>query len=54
MPVLGLESLTLTHPDADGLRAALDVLGAAGTDVEQGTERGMRVVLDTPRGVVEI
>jgi hypothetical protein len=32
----------------------LDVLGADGTDVEQGAERGMRAVLDTPAGAVEI
>jgi hypothetical protein len=54
MPVLGLESLTLTHPDADGLRAALGALGADGTDVEQGAERQMAAVLQTPRGTVEI
>lgn len=54
LPVLGLQSLTLTYPDADGLRAALDVLGAGGTDVEQGAERQMHAVLDTPHGAVEI
>lgn len=54
MPVLGLESLTLTHPDADGLRAALGVLGAAGTDVQSGATRGMRAVLQAPDGSVEI
>ena len=54
LPVLGLESLTLTHPDADGLQAALAALGADGTDVEQGAERQMAAVLQTPRGTVEI
>ena len=54
LPVLGLESLTLTHPDAGGLQAALAALGADGTDVEQGVERQMAAVLQTPRGTVEI
>ena len=54
LPVLGLGSLTLTHPEADGLRAALATLGADGTDVEQGETRQMSAVLQTPRGAVTI
>lgn len=54
MPVLTLESLTLTHSDPTALRPPLGVLGADGTDVEQGSEVGMSARLGTPNGTVTL
>lgn len=54
LPVLTLESLTLTHPDATGLRPHLGVLGASGTEVEEGPEPAMHAQLGTPNGTVTI
>ena len=57
LPTVRLVSLTLRHPDADGVAAALVALGLADTDqveLEQGASPEMRAMLDTPRGLVEL
>lgn len=47
---LELERLTLTHPDAEGLRAALAGLQDARVEIIRGPEAGLRAVLRGPEG----
>ncbi|HLR96794.1 MAG TPA: VOC family protein [Jiangellaceae bacterium] len=57
LPAVGLRSLTLRHPDVEGVAAALDALELTDRDVvalERGTSAEMEAVLDTPRGPVGI
>ncbi|MEU4702848.1 VOC family protein [Nonomuraea dietziae] len=53
LPRLTLAAFGAVTPDVEGLRAALDALGAE-LDVEEGPEVALRAVLDTPKGRVEL
>ena len=55
LPAVTLLSLTLTHPDPDAVRAALDAVDALDlvTTILQGPV-GLSVELETPRGLVRI
>jgi hypothetical protein len=52
-PGLRLRAMTLRHPHGEALRAALSSLGIDAS-VEPATHEGIRVELDTPRGVVSV
>ncbi|WP_214319521.1 VOC family protein [Nonomuraea sediminis] len=53
LPQLALASFTATHPDPEALREDLAAVGAE-LEVEPGQEVGLRAVLDTPQGQVEL
>lgn len=57
LPAVGLTSLTLRHPDADGIARALGAMelhDRADIEIERGSPPGLRAVLDTPHGTVSI
>ncbi|MEU4331175.1 VOC family protein [Nonomuraea dietziae] len=53
LPQLTLAAFAAVTPEAEGLRADLDAVGAD-LDVEEGPEVVLRAVLDTPNGKVEL
>lgn len=55
-PRVTLRTLTLVHPEPEGVGAALAALGAGSlvAAVEPGEAPGLRAVLETPAGVVEL
>ncbi|MCC2593962.1 VOC family protein [Tessaracoccus sp. OS52] len=56
LPEVTLRSFTITHPDTDGVRAALAAVGALGpvSAIRRGDAVGLAVELDTPNGRVRI
>lgn len=50
--IIGFDSFEVVTPDVAGTRTALEVLGAADTDVVEGPEYGIRATLTGPAGSV--